>query len=150
MRVAQRDGQAKSTLLVRAVRRSFQENVTPGGPGRGASYSLVGAIILLGGLGYAVDRWWARRPGVCSIGLMLGMVVGFYELVKALGAMKPVAWMVAGQRAAWLAWSTAMLGGPRQPGGALGDRRSAGRAPAVSWVVVRPRARSGAGAAARV
>ena len=45
---------------------------------------LVGAIILLGGIGYAVDRWRGTAPWVLFIGLVLGIVVGFYELVKAV------------------------------------------------------------------
>jgi F0F1-type ATP synthase assembly protein I len=61
----------------------FQENVNRAGPAATASYSLVGAIIVLGGLGYAVDRWLGSAPWGAFGGLMLGLVVGFYELVKA-------------------------------------------------------------------
>jgi F0F1-type ATP synthase assembly protein I len=62
----------------------FQENVTRAGPAATASYSLVGAIVVLGGLGYAVDRWLGSAPWGAFGGLMLGLVVGFYELVKAV------------------------------------------------------------------
>ena len=48
----------------------------------GASYTLVGGIILLGGIGYAVDRWWGSSPWGLVIGLALGIVVGFYEIVR--------------------------------------------------------------------
>jgi F0F1-type ATP synthase assembly protein I len=61
----------------------FQENVNRAGPAATASYSLVGAIVVLGGLGYAVDRWLGSAPWGAFGGLMLGLVVGFYELVKA-------------------------------------------------------------------
>lgn len=77
---------AKSTRsfsLARAA-RSFQENVARSGPVAGASYSLVGGIILLGGIGYAVDRWQGTSPWFLVGGLFLGMVVGFYELVKTV------------------------------------------------------------------
>ena len=37
--------------------KSLQENVTRSAPAAGASYTLVGAIILLGGIGYALDQW---------------------------------------------------------------------------------------------
>ena len=61
----------------------FQENVSRAGPAATASYSLIGAVVVLGGLGYAVDRWLGSAPWGAFIGLMLGLVVGFYELVKA-------------------------------------------------------------------
>ena len=62
----------------------FQENVNRAGPAASASYSLVGAIVVLGGLGYAADRWFGSAPWGAFSGLMLGLVVGFYELVKAV------------------------------------------------------------------
>ena len=37
-----------------------------------ASYTLVGGIILLGGLGYAIDAWRGSAPWGLLIGLMLG------------------------------------------------------------------------------
>jgi F0F1-type ATP synthase assembly protein I len=61
--------------------RSLQENVTRAGPAAAASYTLIGAIILLGGIGYAVDSWQGTAPWGLVIGLILGIVVGFYELV---------------------------------------------------------------------
>ena len=62
--------------------KSLQENVTRAGPAAAASYTLIGAIILLGGIGYAVDSWQGTAPWGLVIGLLLGVVVGFYELVK--------------------------------------------------------------------
>ena len=62
----------------------FQENVTRAGPAATASYSLIGAIVGLGGLGYVVDRWLGSAPWGVFVGLLLGFVVGFYELVKAV------------------------------------------------------------------
>jgi F0F1-type ATP synthase assembly protein I len=50
----------------------------------GASYTLVGAIILLGGIGYAVDRWQGTAPWFLVAGLALGIIVGFYELIKTV------------------------------------------------------------------
>ena len=64
--------------------KSLQENVTRSGPVAGASYTLIGGIILLGGLGYAVDGWRGTAPWGLVIGLFLGIVVGFYELVKTV------------------------------------------------------------------
>ena len=62
----------------------FQDNVNRAGPAATASYSLVGAIVVFGGLGYAADRWFGSAPWGAFSGLMLGLVVGFYELVKAV------------------------------------------------------------------
>ncbi len=56
----------------------------PGGAGGAASYTLIGAIILLGGIGYAVDAWKGTAPWGVFVGLSLGIVVGFYELVKTM------------------------------------------------------------------
>jgi F0F1-type ATP synthase assembly protein I len=62
--------------------RAFQGNIASAGPVAGASYTLVGGIILLGGIGYAVDRWWGSAPWGLVIGLALGIVVGFYEIIR--------------------------------------------------------------------
>jgi F0F1-type ATP synthase assembly protein I len=62
----------------------FQESVSRAGPAATASYTLIGAIVVLGGVGYAVDRWIGTAPWGVFVGLLLGVVVGFYELVKAV------------------------------------------------------------------
>ncbi len=62
----------------------FQDTVVSAGPAAGASYTLIGAIILLGGIGYAVDRWRGTSPWFLLGGLVLGLIVGFYELARAV------------------------------------------------------------------
>ena len=62
--------------------RKFQENVTRSAPVAVASYTLIGAIILLGSIGYALDKWRGTSPWFLLGGLLIGIVVGFYELVK--------------------------------------------------------------------
>ena len=62
--------------------RSLQENASRSGTAAAVSYTLIGAIILLGGLGYGFDMWRGTSPWGVFIGLMLGIVVGFYELIK--------------------------------------------------------------------
>ena len=64
--------------------RSLQENVSSSGSVAGASYTLVGGIILLGGIGYAVDKWRGTSPWFTVAGLFLGIIVGFYELIKTV------------------------------------------------------------------
>ena len=64
--------------------QSLQDNVARSGAVAGASYTLIGGIIVLGGLGYAVDFWQGTSPWFLVGGLTLGIVVGFYELVKTV------------------------------------------------------------------
>ena len=62
--------------------QSLQENITRSAPVAVAAYSLVGGIILFGAIGYGLDRWLGTDPWLLLSGLLAGMVVGFYELVK--------------------------------------------------------------------
>jgi len=64
--------------------RFLQENIRRSGPAAVAGYTLIGAIALLGGLGYAVDAWRGTSPWGLLAGLLLGIVVGFYELAKTV------------------------------------------------------------------
>ena len=63
--------------------RAFQENVQRAGPAASASYTLTGGILLLGGLGYAADKWLGTPPWFLLSGLVLGIVVGFYALIMS-------------------------------------------------------------------
>jgi F0F1-type ATP synthase assembly protein I len=62
--------------------RAVQSTLDQVGPAAFASYTLVGAVLLLGALGYAFDRWQGTSPWGLVIGLFLGIAVGFYELIK--------------------------------------------------------------------
>jgi len=73
----------KGLFLERAA-RSFQESVTRAGPVALASYTLIGAILVLGGIGYALDAWRGSGHGFLLGGLLLGLIVGFYELAKSV------------------------------------------------------------------
>jgi F0F1-type ATP synthase assembly protein I len=64
--------------------RYMQENLRQAGPAASASYTLIGAILLLGGVGSLVDRWQDTSPWFLLTGLFLGIVVGFYELAKTV------------------------------------------------------------------
>lgn len=63
--------------------RAFQENVQRAGPAASASYTLIGGILLLGGVGYAVDEWWQTSPWFFLSGLFLGIAAGFYAIVMS-------------------------------------------------------------------
>ena len=77
-------GESKRPFSFARSAKSLQENVTRAGPAASASYTLIGAILLLGGIGYAVDSWQGTAPWGLFAGLTLGIVVGFYELVKTI------------------------------------------------------------------
>jgi F0F1-type ATP synthase assembly protein I len=64
--------------------RRLQENVERAGPAAGASYTLIGAIIVLGAIGYAIDAWRGTSPWFLAGGLLLGVVVGMWELARAV------------------------------------------------------------------
>jgi F0F1-type ATP synthase assembly protein I len=51
-----------------------------------ASYALIGAVLVLGALGYVVDRWAGTSPWCLLIGLLIGIGAGFGNLVRALRA----------------------------------------------------------------
>ena len=69
--------------LARSV-RSLQESVRRAGPAAAVSYTLVGAILLFGGIGYAIDASRGTSHAFAISGLVLGIVVGFYELARSL------------------------------------------------------------------
>jgi F0F1-type ATP synthase assembly protein I len=73
----------ESDFLARSF-RYLQDNVRRSGPAAAASYTLIGAIVLLGGIGYAIDEWRGTSPWFLLGGLLLGLLVGFYELAKAV------------------------------------------------------------------
>ena len=75
--------QDRESPLARSA-KALQNNAQEAGPAAGASYTLIGAIILLGGIGYAVDHWRGTSPWFLIGGLMLGIVVGMFELAKTV------------------------------------------------------------------
>ena len=73
----------RGELLARSA-RSLQDNAQRAGPAAAASYTLIGAIILLGGIGYALDRWRGTSPWWLLGGLIVGLIVGFYDLARTV------------------------------------------------------------------
>ena len=71
-------------LFLERTAKAFQEQVTRAGPVALASYTLIGAILVLGGIGYAIDVWRGSGHWFLLGGLLLGVVVGFYELAKSV------------------------------------------------------------------
>jgi len=73
----------QDNFLERSAKR-LQENAERAGPAASASYTLIGAILLLGGLGYAIDAWRGTAPWFLVGGLLFGVVVGMWELAKTV------------------------------------------------------------------
>jgi F0F1-type ATP synthase assembly protein I len=77
----------KDDERLRSIEKSmerFQEQVQKSAPAATASYGLMGAILVLGGLGYAYDWWRGTSPWGVLVGLVLGLIVGLYGLAKAV------------------------------------------------------------------
>ena len=63
---------------------AFQRNVVRSAPAWTASYTLIGAIVLCGGLGYGFDQWRGTGPWGVFVGLVVGLIVGFYQLARVV------------------------------------------------------------------
>jgi F0F1-type ATP synthase assembly protein I len=70
-------------FLARSL-RYMQESLRKSGPAAVAGYTLLGSILLLGGIGYALDAWRGTSPWYLLAGLLLGIIVGFFELAKII------------------------------------------------------------------
>jgi F0F1-type ATP synthase assembly protein I len=77
-------GEDRGKNFLQRSTEQLQENAERAGPAAGASYTLIGAIIVLGAIGYAFDSWRSTAPWGLIVGLMLGIVVGMWELAKTV------------------------------------------------------------------
>jgi F0F1-type ATP synthase assembly protein I len=73
--------ESRGLFLERSL-RYLQENLRRSGPAAAAGYTLIAAIVLLGGIGYALDVWRGTSPWFLVTGLLMGIVVGFVQLAK--------------------------------------------------------------------
>ena len=71
-------------LMKREAVESMQGNLTRGEPAILASYTLIGAIVLMGGAGFAADRYFGTTPWALLAGLIAGLGIGFYQLAQVL------------------------------------------------------------------
>jgi F0F1-type ATP synthase assembly protein I len=74
--------ESEQGLFIARTLKYLQENLRRAGPAAAAGYTLMGAIGLLGGIGYALDYWRGTSPWFLVAGLFLGIIVGFMELAK--------------------------------------------------------------------
>ena len=68
--------------------KSFQNIVKQSGPAAAASYGLIASILIFTYLGWMIDRKIDSSPFAILIGTLLGMVIGFYHLIKVVGKTK--------------------------------------------------------------
>ncbi|HSW39304.1 MAG TPA: AtpZ/AtpI family protein [Acidobacteriota bacterium] len=73
----------RELFLLRSLRH-MQESLRRSGPAAMAGHTLIGAILLLGGAGYAMDLWLGASPWFLIVGLLLGIIIGFFELAKVI------------------------------------------------------------------
>jgi ATP synthase protein I len=60
-----------------------QETNRKSGIAYAAAFSLFAAVVSGLGLGWLLDRWLGTKPWLMVVGIVLGAVAGFYELVRA-------------------------------------------------------------------
>lgn len=70
-------------MLARSL-RLMQENIQRSGPSAMAGYTLISALLVCGGLGYGLDYWLGTWPWFLTGGLLLGIVVGFFQLARIM------------------------------------------------------------------
>jgi F0F1-type ATP synthase assembly protein I len=66
----------------------FQQFLAKSGPAASASYTLIGAVLLFALVGYFIDNHYKSSPWFTLGGTFLGLLVGFYELVKVIWSNK--------------------------------------------------------------
>ena len=72
----------KKTNSVLSSYLYFQKVVNQAGPAASASYGLIASIFLFIFGGFYIDNYLDTSPVATVIGMVLGLVVGFYQIVK--------------------------------------------------------------------
>ena len=64
--------------------KSFQNIVKQSGPAAAASYGLIASILIFTYFGWIIDRKIDSSPFAIIIGMIMGMIIGFYHLIKVV------------------------------------------------------------------
>jgi ATP synthase protein I len=64
--------------------KALQDSLGRGEPRIVASYGLIGAVLLFGSIGYGLDRWIDSSPWLLLTGLLVGIALGFYDLIRSV------------------------------------------------------------------
>jgi len=62
--------------------QSFQSGIQQAGPAATAGYTLIGAIVFCGALGYGADWLFGSTPTGLVSGLLFGVCAGMYLLAR--------------------------------------------------------------------
>jgi F0F1-type ATP synthase assembly protein I len=79
---AQKEKKEKSLYLPDLKPDSIQKTARKSGYAMFAGINLVGSVLFFLAIGYAVDLWLQTAPVFLVIGIILGAIVGFYQLIK--------------------------------------------------------------------
>lgn len=74
----------RNVLIDRGAVEAMQSTLDRDATAIGACYALIGAIMLLGGVGFAADRYFGTPPWCLLAGLIAGLVIGFYQLARVV------------------------------------------------------------------
>jgi F0F1-type ATP synthase assembly protein I len=78
------DKDEREEIFLAKSLRYMQESLRNSGPAAVAGYTLLAAILIFGGIGYALDAWLGTSPWFLLSGLLLGIITGFFELAKII------------------------------------------------------------------
>jgi len=73
---------SKNDDFIRKSLNEFQRILRTSAPAASASYSLIGSLIIFSLAGYFLDSYLQSFPLFLVLGLLLGIIVGFYGLYK--------------------------------------------------------------------
>ena len=68
--------------------KSFQNIAQQSGPAAAASYGLIASILIFTYIGWIIDKNIDSSPFAILIGMLLGMIIGFYHLIKVVSDTK--------------------------------------------------------------
>ena len=78
------DKERQQEIFLAKSLRYMQESLRKSGSAAVAGYTLLASILIFGGIGYALDAWRSTSPWFLVAGLLVGIVVGFFELAKII------------------------------------------------------------------
>lgn len=73
----------KNDFLIKSF-QYLQKIIKQSAPAAAASYTLIGSILILSLSGYFLDAWLDTAPYFLIGGIVVGIMVGFYDLAKTV------------------------------------------------------------------
>ena len=61
---------------------SIQKVINQAGPAASASYALIASLLIFTFIGYRIDNSFGSSPIGIIVGIIFGLVIGFYQLFK--------------------------------------------------------------------